>query len=245
MRPLVFLVFLEIVLGVNCAVAPSRHSRLSGNSHRRAVRAPKVNGTRNHKHHSAYFSNAIPGNYTQEFSAHRLHSSRMDYYQNLTSPVPVATHRPHGGQTKSHPFHKRNLHYEFNGTSKLEAPSHAETRSPSRVADTRSKQNNASAEFKNDATHTWRPRSLNLAPTPAPTGSRSSDTTVFINDENDFAMLLPQRSGGILSCHISFFFPAHMESHVRTDLGSGKRRRCLLHLRRMPTATRARIYSSR
>lgn len=38
--------------------------------------------------------------------------------------------------------------------------------------------------------------SLNMAPTPAPTGSGSSLTTVHITDENDFALLLPTRSDG-------------------------------------------------
>lgn len=38
--------------------------------------------------------------------------------------------------------------------------------------------------------------SLNTAPTPSPTASGSSLTTVHITDENEFALLLPTRQGG-------------------------------------------------
>lgn len=38
--------------------------------------------------------------------------------------------------------------------------------------------------------------SLNVAPTPSPTGSGSSLTTVHITDENDFALMLPTRQDG-------------------------------------------------
>ncbi|KLO14720.1 hypothetical protein SCHPADRAFT_825911 [Schizopora paradoxa] len=38
-----------------------------------------------------------------------------------------------------------------------------------------------------------------MAPTPAPTGSNSSLTTIHITDENDFALLLPTRPGELIS----------------------------------------------
>lgn len=41
-----------------------------------------------------------------------------------------------------------------------------------------------------------RGRGLDLRPTPAPTGESTALTTVFINSQTDFALLLPTRQGG-------------------------------------------------
>ncbi|OCH93986.1 hypothetical protein OBBRIDRAFT_770542 [Obba rivulosa] len=43
------------------------------------------------------------------------------------------------------------------------------------------------------------PTPVNAAPTPAPTGESSSTTTVHITDIHDFALLLPSRSGELIS----------------------------------------------
>ena len=44
---------------------------------------------------------------------------------------------------------------------------------------------------------------LNLKPTPAPTGTSSPGTTVHITDEHDFALLLPSRRGGMKDAFFS------------------------------------------
>ena len=45
--------------------------------------------------------------------------------------------------------------------------------------------------------------SLNMAPTPAPTGPNSANTTVHISSETDFALLLPSQQGGTHSLSVS------------------------------------------
>ncbi|RDX51638.1 hypothetical protein OH76DRAFT_1401050 [Lentinus brumalis] len=43
------------------------------------------------------------------------------------------------------------------------------------------------------------PRDLDMRPTPEPTGASSSSTTVHITDEHDFALLLPNQPGELVS----------------------------------------------
>jgi hypothetical protein len=65
--------------------------------------------------------------------------------------------------------------------------------------------------------------------TPAPTGEASADTTVHISSESDFALLLPERDGGVLS--VSLWSSCTDNSEDRAHLGSRKRRIRLLHPR--------------
>jgi hypothetical protein len=48
------------------------------------------------------------------------------------------------------------------------------------------------------------PQELDTRPTPQATGEPSVLTTVFVNSENDFALLLPATPGGTLFAHIFF-----------------------------------------
>lgn len=56
------------------------------------------------------------------------------------------------------------------------------------------------------------PTTLDMRPTPAPTGPAGDSTTVYINTETDFALLLPSRQGGmstILSSRCSLKVQLH------------------------------------
>ena len=54
----------------------------------------------------------------------------------------------------------------------------------------------AATRVKNQKRSPQNTQGLDLSPTPAPTGSSSSLTTVYINDDSDFAILLPKTANG-------------------------------------------------
>ena len=60
---------------------------------------------------------------------------------------------------------------------------------------------------------------LDTRPTPQPTGEPSVLTTVFINSEKDFALLLPRPGGTFASCFF-FFFGAPQTNSMMLELVS-------------------------
>ncbi|TBU47099.1 hypothetical protein BD309DRAFT_952578 [Dichomitus squalens] len=66
---------------------------------------------------------------------------------------------------------------------------------------------------------------LDTAPTPAPTGPSTDDTTVHITDENDFALLLPGRDGELISDAesdgVAFCTPASGDATCQRRMSDG------------------------
>lgn len=79
-------------------------------------------------------------------------------------------------------------------TSVRRRSSKSATISPSRTW--RSKFRAGALQPRQDASSTTE-QDLDTRPTPEPTGEPSIETTIFITDENDFALLLPATPGGM------------------------------------------------
>ena len=195
----VSLILLGFVFTLHSAVAlPGRSLRPGGSQHLNAIR----NAAKGHlvkRPHSELVPRAGWRNRTSH-AQHEHRASNVKKYSRYTISPSVAPYRSSSPSlSKSHYLHKR-----------MPSPSHIFRSSSTRNSSTSANSaNNSPAsptvlEASNpptivpDKTKNPKRSPLNTAPTPAPTAPGSPDTTVHINDEKDFALLLPNRPGGEL-----------------------------------------------
>ncbi|KAL5497777.1 hypothetical protein ACEPAH_2708 [Sanghuangporus vaninii] len=190
MKLLLSLVFLFIALSFESAFAGARPG---GSKRFYSARSSARGRVPKNKYHSS----SLHGSSSKNWTSNAFPERYKDAYSNYTSSTAssVAPHRLQSAPAKSHHHSRRNsyssLGYHPSGM-KTAHGIHPKSPSPTRPTSV------SSSSRMNKSTKTKR-SPLNTAPTPAPTADGSSDTTVYINDEDDFALLLPNIPGELIS----------------------------------------------
>ena len=187
MKLLLFLPFICAILSVESAAAPGR---LGGSAHFHYARNSSKSRAHKNKDHSVSFASPSPKSWSPQSFRYE------DFYLNYTSShttSSVARHSLQSATAKQHHRPRGNSLYGFGYSFPVKTahgmhPRPTGTRTISSSGTARAKGPTKAQEMKRSP--------LNMAPTPAPTGMSTSNTTVYIISETDFALLLPNNSGG-------------------------------------------------
>ncbi|KAH8110059.1 hypothetical protein DFH11DRAFT_1623356 [Phellopilus nigrolimitatus] len=186
-----------LVYGVSCAPEPLRGYTQAG-----ADTSTSVNGT--HLSISGEAQLSYDSGLVSFFAARR----HLNFGANST--VPVASHRPLKTSVSEAERHRHHRHHHHGRWTDLKSSTHAYASASghNKYAGSRTSAgtgHGAEANLKSatkvkvDKRAPQPSQALNLAPTPAPTASGSSLTTVHVNDEDDFALLLPKNPNELIS----------------------------------------------
>ncbi|KAL5478530.1 hypothetical protein ACEPAI_2714 [Sanghuangporus weigelae] len=193
MKLLFSLAFLFIALSFESAFAAAR----PGGSKRFLSARSSARG---HVTKDKYHSSSSHGSGSKNWTSNAFPERYKGVYSNYTSSTAssVAPHRLESAPAKTHHQSRRNsfnsLGYNPSGI-KIAHGMHPTSPSPTRTTSVSS----SSRAIKSTNPKAVRRSPMNIAPTPAPTVDGSSDTTVYINDEGDFALLLPNISEELIS----------------------------------------------
>ncbi|KAL5514618.1 hypothetical protein ACEPAG_1934 [Sanghuangporus baumii] len=193
MKLLFSLAFLFIVLSLESAFAAARPG---GSKRFHSAR----NSARGHVTKDNLHSNSFRSSGSKNWASNAFPERYKDVYSNYTSSTAssVAPHRLESATAKTHHLFRRNsfnsLGYHPSGIKKVHGM-HPTSPSPTRTTSASS----SSRAIKSTKPKAAKRSPMNMSPTPAPTADGSSDTTVYINNEGDFALLLPNIPGELIS----------------------------------------------